>query len=112
PLRPEEEPACAGARHAARVAFWVRDSERDALERHLLDVLREWLESEWAFDGVVFTVAQQETRQARLLEEADCEKKLAVVLSDGRPCVTYRYPARDRSLSGRSRRPSSRSWRL
>ena len=90
PLRPEEAALSPGANHGARVGFWVRASEHsNELERHLLGTLREWLRTEWAFDAVVFTVYQQETRQAALLAEAGLEMRLKFTLPDGRACCAY-----------------------
>ncbi len=78
PLRPEEIPLCQDAAYAADVRFWVRKSElTSALDRHLLATLRDWFQAEWAFDCVVFTVVQQETRQAALFEAAGLERRLA-----------------------------------
>lgn len=90
PLRPEAAAACQGTHHPATVGFWVRASELSSgLERHLLTVLREWLEREWAFDEVVFTIAQGETRQAALLAEAGLRPRLDFSLPDGRACRVF-----------------------
>ena len=90
PLRPEEASLCAGAGHAARVGFWVRASERsDDLEKHLLTTLREWLRTEWAFDAVVFTVYQDETRQASLMAGAGLVQRLTFTRPDGRRCCVF-----------------------
>jgi len=90
PLRPEARPLCDGAALAANVAFWVRASElANGLEAHLLASLREWLRSEWWFDCVVFTIAEQETRQAALLAEAGLQLRSTFTLSDGRACSAF-----------------------
>ena len=90
PMRPEEARLCAGTKHGARVGFWLRASEHsNDLESHLLATLREWLRTEWAFDAVVFTVYQQEARQAALLAEAGLEMRLKYTLPDGRTCCVF-----------------------
>jgi len=90
PIRPEELPLCKGAAYAADVGFWVRTSElRSVLDQHLLDTVRDWLQSEWAFDCVLFTISQQETRQAALFEAAGLARRLACTLWDGRMCWVY-----------------------
>jgi len=86
PVRPEEIPLCEDAAYAADVGFWVRESElASALDRHLLETLRDWFQAEWAFDRVLFTVSQQETRQATLLEAAGLEQRFTYASWDGRP---------------------------
>ncbi len=86
PVRPEETPLCKDAAYAADVGFWVRESElASALDRHLLATLRDWFQAEWAFDRVLFTVSQQETRQATLLEAVGLEQRLTYTSWDGRP---------------------------
>ena len=90
PVWPQTAQLCAGATYAADVGFWVRTSEvADELDRHLLGVLREWLSAGWAFDCVMFTISQQEARQAALLREAGLELRSAFALSDGRPCWVF-----------------------
>ena len=86
PVRPEEIPLCKDDVCAADAGFWVRESElARALDRHLLATLRDWFQAEWAFDRVLFTVSQQETRQATLLEAAGLEQRLTYTSWDGRP---------------------------
>ena len=81
---------CAGAAYAAHVGFWVRAAEVAAdLDRHLLAALREWLEADWAFECVVFTLSPQETRQAALLAEAGLQRRLTFTLPDGRECWAF-----------------------
>jgi len=76
---------CAGAAYAANVGFWVRTAElADDLDKHLLATLREWFQNEWVFDCVVFTVGQQEARQATILSEASLKRRAAFTLPDGR----------------------------
>jgi RimJ/RimL family protein N-acetyltransferase len=90
PLRPEEIPLCIEAAYAADVGFWVRTSElTDALDQHLLATVRDWFQAEWAFDCVLFTISQQEPRQATLFEAAGLEQRLACTLWDGRPCRVF-----------------------
>jgi RimJ/RimL family protein N-acetyltransferase len=90
PLRPEEIPLCKDAAYAADVGFWVRTSElTSALDEHLLATVRDWFQADWAFDCVVFTISQQETRQAALFEAAGLEQRLACTLWDGRPCRVF-----------------------
>lgn len=90
-LSAQELPLCPGAASAAQVGFWVRTSEvANDLDRHLLASLREWFQSEWAFDCIVFIVSQEETRQAALLAEAGLEWRLTFTLPDGRTCSAFR----------------------
>jgi RimJ/RimL family protein N-acetyltransferase len=85
PLRPEEAAWGAGARHAARVAFWVRESEiATGLDRHLLELMREWLRDSWSFDRVVFSASPDDVRQVRLLGEAGLAPLGMLTLADGR----------------------------
>ena len=86
PLRPEELLLCQDAAYAADVGLWVRKSElTNDLDQHLLATVRDWLQAEWAFDCILFTVGQQNTRQAALFEAAGLEQRLAYTSSDGRP---------------------------
>ena len=90
PLRHQAAQLCAGAAYAADVGFWVHTSElANDLDKHLLATLREWFKTEWAFDCIVFTINQQEARQAALLSEAGLQLRAAVTLSDGRPCWVF-----------------------
>jgi len=90
PLRPEELPLCNDATFPADVGFWVRASElASALDQHLLATMRDWFQSEWAFDCVLFTISQQEARQAALFEAAGLELRLVCTLWDGRPCWVF-----------------------
>ncbi len=67
---------CAGWTHAACVGFWVRASEIAAdLDRHLLATLLRWFRTEWPFDGVLFTNATAEERQAMVLAEVGLERR-------------------------------------
>jgi hypothetical protein len=51
PVGPEGAALCAGAEHSVRLGFWVRASEiANNLDRHLLDALREWVKTAWAFE--------------------------------------------------------------
>jgi RimJ/RimL family protein N-acetyltransferase len=94
PLRPEGIGLCKDAAYAAEVGFWVRTSElANALDEHLLATLRDWFQAEWAFDCVVFTAAQQDTRQASLFEASGLEQRLAYTSPDGRLLVGSRLTA-------------------
>jgi RimJ/RimL family protein N-acetyltransferase len=85
PVRPQITQLCAGAAYAAGVGFWVRTAElANDLDKHVLATLREWFKAEWAFDCVIFTISQQEARQAALLSEAGLERRGAFTLPDGR----------------------------
>jgi len=85
PVWPEDMPLCKDAAYATDVGFWVRTSEvANALDEHLLAVLRAWFQAEWAFDCILFTVGQQNTHQAALLEAAGLEQRLAYRSPDGR----------------------------
>jgi len=90
PLWPGQEPLRDGATLATNVAFWVRASQlANGLDAHLLAALREWLDAEWAFDRVVFTLRRQDPRQAELLVEAGLELRLTFALPDGRLCASF-----------------------
>ena len=85
PLSPLELQLCEGAAFATNIRFWVRASEVvNDLDRHLLASLREWLQTEWAFDCIVFIVSPEEARQANLFVEAGLETRLTFSLPDGR----------------------------
>jgi len=90
PVWREAAPLCARAAYAAHVGFWVRTSELAVdLDMHLLDTLRAWLRAEWAFDCIVFTISQQEARQAALFARAGLEWRAAFALPDGRLCWSF-----------------------
>ena len=79
-----------GAAYAANVGFWVRTSEvANNLDRHLLATLREWLQTAWAFECIVYTISQQEARQAALLSEAGLRRRAAFTLADGHQCWVF-----------------------
>jgi RimJ/RimL family protein N-acetyltransferase len=85
PVWPQIAQLCAGTAYAANVGFWVRTTElANDLDTHVLATLREWFKAEWAFDCVIFTVSQQEARQAALLSEAGLKRRGAFMLPDGR----------------------------
>jgi len=85
PLSPLELQLCEGAALGANISFWVRASEvLTDLDRHLFASLREWLQTEWVFDCIVFIVGSEEARQANLFIEAGLEKRLTSKLPDGR----------------------------
>jgi hypothetical protein len=85
PLSPLELQICEGADFGTNVRFWVRASEvLTDLDSHLLASLRKWLQTEWAFDCIVFIVGPAEARQANLFLEAGLEKRLTFKLPDGR----------------------------
>lgn len=85
PLLPSELPLCQGAALATNIRFWVRASEvLNDLDRHLLASLREWLQTEWAFDCIVFIVSPEESRQAALFVDAGLEPRVTFRLPDGR----------------------------
>ena len=85
------EAAVAGADGClAKVAFWVRADEiPNDLDRHLLSVLRDWLDHAWPFDTVVFTIADEESRQTSLLEDAGLDG-VPITLRDGRRRGVFR----------------------
>lgn len=90
PLRPEEAAWGAAARHAVRVAFWVREVEiASDLDRHLLALLRDWLRDSWRFDRVIFSASPDDERQGALLREAGLEALGTVTLVDGRRIAGY-----------------------
>ena len=90
PLRPEEIPLGQDAAYAGSVGFWVRASElTNALDQHLLATMRDWFQAEWAFDCVVFTISQQDIRQAALFEAAGLEQRSACTFWDGRLCWVF-----------------------
>ena len=91
PVPPQARALCEGAARAVNVGFLVRASELESgLERHLLEGLREWLATEWGFDCIVFTIAEQEKRQAALLAEAGLRRLATFTLPDGRKRAAYR----------------------
>jgi hypothetical protein len=88
----------AAAAYAANVGFWVRTLELteesapefgNGLESHLLVTLRQWFAADWPFDQVVYTISQQNPRQADLLDKARLLRRASVSLGDGRPCWVY-----------------------
>jgi len=90
PVKPEAASLCEGVAYAGAIGFWIRTSELACdLDRHLLATLREWIETEWAFERIVFTIGSKDSRQARLLEESGSRQSLASTLSDGRACWFY-----------------------
>lgn len=90
PLRTGESGWADGARHVARVAFWVREAEiASDLDRHLLGLLREWLRESWSFERVVFSASPGDGRQIRLLEESGLAPLGAITLEDGRRVSGY-----------------------
>jgi hypothetical protein len=90
PLLPVQFPLCKGAACAADVGFWVRQSELEAgLERHLWETISDWFKDEWAFECILYTLCQQETRQAALFAAAGLERLSACTLPDGRQCWVY-----------------------
>lgn len=90
PLWPQAVELNIGAAHPADVGFWVRTSElAHDLDKHLFAALREWFKTEWAFDCMVFTISQQEARQAALFREAGLELHSALTLPDGRRCWVF-----------------------
>ncbi len=90
PLSPEEAALGRDVPYAADVGFWVRSSELpNALDEHLLATLRDWFRAEWAFDRVLYTITQQETRQAALFAAAGLERCLAYTLPNGKVCWVF-----------------------
>jgi RimJ/RimL family protein N-acetyltransferase len=90
PLRPEESAWRAGARHAVRVAFWVRESEiAEGLDRHVVELLRDWLRESWSFDRAIFSASERDERQVRLLKESGFTSLSTILLADGRSLAGY-----------------------
>jgi RimJ/RimL family protein N-acetyltransferase len=86
PVRRDELPLCPDAAYAADVGFWVRTSELpNALDQHLLATLLDWFQAEWALDCVLFTISQQESRQAALFAAAGLQRRSACTLFNGNP---------------------------
>lgn len=76
--------------HGADVGFWVRADELETdLDRHLLEALRGWLASDWAFETLVFSISRLEFRQAALLKDSGLERRLMATLADGRSCWVF-----------------------
>jgi len=74
----------------AVVGFWVRASEiASHLDAHLLAALRQWLGADWAFDRVLFTVAEEETRQVELMGMVGLGRRASITLQDGRRCWVF-----------------------
>ena len=87
PVGPEAAELCGAAVQPTNVGFWVRASEWESdLDRHLLDTLRAWFESAWAFDRVIHLVSVKEERQAELMREAGLELRGTVEKGEGRTC--------------------------
>lgn len=85
PLRPELKLLGEGAVYPAAVRFWVRASEvADGLDVDLLAALREWLQTAWAFDWILFHVGLQDVHHAALFTAAGLSELLAYTSSDGR----------------------------
>lgn len=84
PVTADSAEACSDAGFATNVGFWVRASEiPNDLDRHLLTTLRGWLQTDWAFDCVLFSVLAQETRQTALLQDAGLELQRTISTGDG-----------------------------
>lgn len=76
--------------YGAKVTFWIRSDALDSdLENHLLTALRHWFAAEWPFDRVVYTISQQNPRQAELLNSAGLVQQAVISLADGRRCWVY-----------------------
>jgi hypothetical protein len=87
PLRPEEEALLAAApgTQAARVTFWVRDTElAHDLDRRLFEALHEWFDAAWEFDDVVFATPHDEARQQQLFRDVGLADRGPCTLADGR----------------------------
>ena len=90
PVADDARALCDGAAHPVNVAFWVRTTEiAGDLDRHLLDCLREWLAAEWRFDRVLFSIAENATRQAAILADAGLVHRGVFTLPGGRRCAAY-----------------------
>ena len=75
--------------YEARVWFWVRSSRlADHLDARLLEALRRWFASEWAFARVVFTVNSTEPDHLRLLQQAGLQEQEALA---GQHSTIYLY---------------------
>ena len=86
PLSARAQAVCAGASAPVTVRFWVRTDELGGdLERHLLDTLRGWLASEWAFDCVAYSINPLDKRQAAVLAAAGLTLGQVYTRADGRP---------------------------
>lgn len=90
PLHPTESEWGRGAKHVARVGFWVRSSEiASDLDEHLLEALRAWFRDEWPLDRVVFSVAPGDGRQVELCERAGMARLGEITRPDGRRLLAY-----------------------
>lgn len=90
PVWPEARPLCGSATSGACVGFWVCASElASELDRHLLAALREWLQTEWPLDCVLFTNCIADARQAALFAEAGL-LRLPLAWPDGRTGWAFR----------------------
>jgi hypothetical protein len=89
PVFEEAAHLCRGARHPVRLGFWVRSSEwHSDLDRHLLDALRHWLDTAWAFDCVVLAISVTDERQVSMAREL-LGPGTPLTLADGRECVAF-----------------------
>lgn len=65
--------------YEAAIYYWVRKSQvGTAMDRLLLDVLRNWLADEWTFDGHLFVTNDEFTQQRELFEATDLECRFTV----------------------------------
>lgn len=75
--------------YEARVWFWARSSRlADHLDARLLEALRGWFASEWAFARVVFRVNANDVDHLHLLQQAGLREQEAV---QGEHSTLYLY---------------------
>ena len=67
--------------YEAVVLFWIRQSRlAAAMDRQLLNILCQWFEKEWTFDGHLFLTNEQFEQQVAMFEEANLQLQLEVTL--------------------------------
>ena len=58
----------------ALVRFWIREEKLDE-ESELLDIIIEWLKTDWEFPNIYFATNTKNSRQAKLFEDRGMEKQ-------------------------------------
>jgi hypothetical protein len=78
----------------AMVFFWIRKSRlAEEMDRHLLEVLRQWFETDWPFDRVHYMTSEQFEQQVALLESTDLVLEFKTKRpSEPGPALAYAVP--------------------
>lgn len=95
--RPEIEPVAGEPWTAfeAAVYFWVRTSRlADALDRRLLDVLRQWFAQEWGIARPLILTNEQVTQQVAMIESAGGQLKFRLAFpNEPGKSLAFAWPA-------------------